>query len=153
MKVFLDTSFLMASIHSQGMCRELLYLPSEWQLNQATQGFGVPQYPKIQYITSERILMELTRQLINQFHFPIEKTTTMVANIAELIDAGPLAEKSLFLPNCNDIDAMILADALAADCDYLLSNDANLLSHTQVEKLRIITPLCLMQHLLMGFPI
>ena len=147
MKVFLDTNVLLSAVHSDGLCRELLYWPSN-TVEHDDNPFALPPKIAIQYMISDRVIAELSRILVTKFKYPALKTAALVSDIADLIPLGPVAEVTV--PCADHADGWILADALTAQCDHFITGDRIVLSLYSVQCLRIISPRELMDFLFTG---
>ena len=150
MKAFLDTNILLSSAHSDGLCRELLYWPSK-VLGQDTDNYLTPPNGKVHYVTSERVIVELSRNLTRKFRNSPASTVTMVREIASLLHIVP--EGSTPVPCPDKADGWILADAVEAKCDYFITGDRIVLGLYSVQGMRIISPREMMDFLFTGKPI
>lgn len=123
MRVVLDTNVLVAASAANGVCRRLV----EHCLLRET------------VVLSEPVLAELEEKLTGKFGVPPEEATLRVRRLAE--------EVTLVVPQplpagvCRDADDdAILATALAAEADYLVTGDQVLLVLQQFAATRIVTP-------------
>lgn len=150
MKVFLDTNVLLSAVHSDGLCRELLYWPSN-TVDQSDNPFALPPKISIKYFISDRVIAEMSRILVTKFKYPAVKTAALISDIADLIPLVPAAETTVPCPD--KADGWILADALAAPCDYFITGDRIVLGLYSVQGMRIISPREMMDFLFTGKPI
>jgi putative PIN family toxin of toxin-antitoxin system len=123
MKIFLDTNVLASAFGSSGLCAELFQ--------------HVLQNHEL--ITSTAVLDELQRILPEKFGATPKQTSDVIALLREYL---PLAEPNLTLlhvevrdPN----DVHVLAAAIAARADLLVTGDKDLLS-VQRSPVKIVTP-------------
>ncbi|PAW75779.1 MAG: putative toxin-antitoxin system toxin component, PIN family [Pedosphaera sp. Tous-C6FEB] len=123
MRVVLDTNVLVAASATPGVCRRLV---EHCLLREAV-------------ILSEPILAELEEKLAGKFRVPQEEATRRVRRLAEevaLVEPGPLSAGV-----CRDSDDdAILATALAAEAEYLVTGDQDLLVLGRFGTARIVTP-------------
>jgi predicted nucleic acid-binding protein len=150
MKVFLDTNVLLSAVHSDGLCRELLYWPSNTAEHDENP-FALPPKVKVKYVISDRVIAELSRILVTKFKYPAVKTAALVSDIADLIPLVPAAETTV--PCLDKADGWILADAHLDGCDYFVTGDRIVLGLYSVQGMRIISPRELMDFLFTGKPI
>jgi predicted nucleic acid-binding protein len=150
MKVFLDTNVLLSAVHSDGLCRELLYWPSN-TVGHDENPFALPPKVRVKYFISDRVIAELSRILVTKFKYPAVKTAALVSDIADLIPLAPAAETTVPCPD--ESDGWILADAQQAGCDYFITGDRIVLSLYSVQGMRIISPREMMDFLFTGKPI
>lgn len=123
MRVVLDTNVLVAASAANGVCRRLV----EYCLLRE------------EVILSEPILAELEEKLTEKFSVPPAEATLRVRRLAEevtLVEPEPLP-----VGICRDPDDdAILATALAAEADYLVTGDQDLLVLERYASARIVTP-------------
>ena len=150
MKVFLDTNVLLSAVHSDGLCRELLYWPSN-TVEQGDNPYALPTKVSVKYAISDRVIAELSRILVTKFKYPAVKTAALVSDIADLIPLVPAAETTVPCPD--KADGWILADAVEAKCDYFITGDRIVLGLYSVQGMRIISPREMMDFLFTGKPI
>ncbi len=123
MKLLFDTNVLIAALISQGFCHELL------------------EHCFIEHdlYTSEFILSELKEKLIEKFKF-----STELADEAVDLFAGRMKivqSDALQIAICKDPDDdNIIAAALTASCDCIITGDKDLLVIRQYESTQILTP-------------
>lgn len=147
MKIFLDTNVLLSAAHSDGLCRELLYWPSR-VLGQDSENYLKHPQGKVSYVSSERVITELSRNLTRKFRNTPASTVFMVREIASLLTLVPASETTVPCPD--ETDGWILADAHLAGCEYFVTGDRIVLSLYSVQGMRIISPRELMDFLFTG---
>ncbi|MBI4825965.1 MAG: putative toxin-antitoxin system toxin component, PIN family [Nitrospirae bacterium] len=120
-----DTNVLIAAIISEGICSKLLY-------RARVREFSLVSCPFI--------IKELRRILSKKFKLSIEETALAIDPISEAIDE--ILEHNIKVSNiCRDTDDdNVLACALAAKADYLVTGDADLLVIKSYKGIKIITP-------------
>lgn len=150
MKIFFDTNVLLSAAHSDGLCRELLYWPSR-VLGQDSNNYLKHPNGKIEYVSSDRVITELSRNLTRKFRNSPASTVFMVREIASLLKLVPASETTIPCPD--ETDGWILADAHLACCDYFVTGDRVVLGFYSVQGMRIISPRELMDFLFTGKPI
>lgn len=147
MKIFFDTNVLLSAAHSDGLCRELLYWPTR-ALGQDSNDFLKQPQGKIGYVSSDRVITELSRNLTRKFRNSPASTVFMVREIASLLTLVPPSEVTVPCPD--ETDGWILADAHLAGCEYFVTGDRVVLSLYSVQGMRIISPRELMDFLFTG---
>jgi predicted nucleic acid-binding protein len=147
MKVFLDTNVVLSAVHSDGLCRELLYWPTD-NAEENENPFALPVKPTIKYVISDRVIAELSRILVTKFKYPAAKTAELISEIADLIPLASAADTHIPCPD--ESDGWILADAHLAGFDYFVTGDRVVLSLYSVQGMRIISPRELMDFLFTG---
>ena len=150
MKVFLDTNVLLSAVHSDGLCRELLYWPSN-TVEHDENPFALPPKVRVSYFISDRVIAELSRILVTKFKYPAVKTAVLVSDIADLIPLVPAAQTTVPCPD--KADGWILGDAVGAACDYFITGDRIVLGLYSVQGMHIISPREMMDFLFTGKPI
>ena len=152
MKVFLDTNVVLSAVHSDGLCRELLYWPIDnAEANNAEESenpFALPVKLAIKYVISDRVIAELSRILVTKFKYPTSKTAELISEIAALIAIAAAADSHIPCPD--ESDGWILADAQLAGCEYFVTGDRIVLNLYSVQGMRIISPRELMDFLFTG---
>lgn len=120
-----DTNVLLAAIITEGICSKLLH--------RARAG-------EFYLVSCPFILRELGRILSRKFHLGQDEITSSVEPISEAI--SKVIEHSIKVKDvcCDADDDNILACALAAKAEYLVTGDADLLSLKSYQGIRIITP-------------
>jgi len=123
LRVVLDTNVLIAAFVARGHCHELLeHVARSHRLS-----------------TSEAILVELHDKLIGKFGVPAEKARRAVDLLRSrmaVIEIAPLAG-----PVCRDPDDdLVLATAVAARADCLITGDADLLVLERYSEIPILRP-------------
>jgi putative PIN family toxin of toxin-antitoxin system len=92
-----------------------------------------------QLVTSEFILAELQRKLVEKFNFPGREA----AQVVEFLRREALIVEPAELPSdaCRDpTDIPVLGTAVAGECALLISVDRDLLDLQQCNELQIIRP-------------
>lgn len=124
MKVFLDTNVLVSGFTTRGLCADLIRLVlAEHQL-----------------IIGQVVLGELKRVLTRKIELPSEQIQEILAFLeSQTVQPRP---KSLFpIPIRDEDDQWVLASALAAKADVLVTGDKDLLDVAeQVSGLTITDP-------------
>jgi uncharacterized protein len=123
MKIFFDTNVLIAAFIAHGACNELF---KHCMTNHHVY-------------TSDFVLKELARTLANKFKYPAEEIT----QVHKIILSGAMVtdEAPLHQPLSKDKDDdHIIAAAIKADVDCLLSGDSDLLSLKNIQKISILSP-------------
>ncbi|MGA2975404.1 MAG: putative toxin-antitoxin system toxin component, PIN family [Spirochaetia bacterium] len=123
MRIVLDTNVLIASFATQGICHELF-------------GICLDQY---QICLSKFILDELAEKLESKLKMPrgrIQAIQTFLATHVEMVKHGKLSKRVCRDPN----DDAILALAQAADAEYLITGDEDLLILKSFGQARIVSP-------------
>lgn len=120
-----DTNIFIAAVITEGVCSKLLH-------RARVREFSLVSCPFI--------MKELRRILSKKFKLSIEETASAIEPISEAI--GEIIEHNLKVSNiCRDIDDdNVLACALAAKADYLVTGDADLLVIKNYKGIKIITP-------------
>jgi len=123
MKVVLDTNILISSLFWGGIPRRIVDL--------AISGH-------IQSVTSWEILNELQAVLSEDFQMPLVKVKDILRDVlsfSQLVKSKPLNMKIRDLD-----DVKIIATAVAAKADYIVTGDKDLLALHQFDKIRVVTP-------------
>lgn len=123
MKVLLDTNVLIAAFITHGTCRDLF----EHCIRQH------------EIITSKFILGELEGHLRKKFKFPesdVRETIDILNTTAKSVEPIPLKESVCRDPD----DDMVLAAALTAKADCIVSGDKDLTDLKQFEGILILKP-------------
>ena len=123
MRVLLDTNVLIAAFITHGSCSDLF----EHCIRQH------------EIIASQFILDELESHLRKKFKFPesdIRETMEILNSIAKLVEPAPLNE-----PACRDADDdMVLATALTANVDCIVTGDKDLTDLKSFQNIPILKP-------------
>ena len=123
MRVFLDTNVLVAAFATRGLCADVLRdVLAEHEL-----------------LVGEVVLIELERALTRRLRLP----ATAVEEILEFLrehEVVPKPRKPASLPVRDPADRWILASALAAHADVLVTGDHDLLDIAAQAPLRILDP-------------
>jgi predicted nucleic acid-binding protein len=146
MKVFLDTNMLISAVHSDGLCRELLFWPTDTA--EEDNAFALPPKVSIEYVISDRVISELSRIFVTKLKYSAAKTAALISNIVTMIPIVPASEVTIPCPD--ESDGWILADAHLAGCEYFVTGDRIVLNLYSVQGMRIISPRELMDFLFTG---
>ena len=124
MKVFLDTNVLVSGFATRGLCADVIRLVlAEHEL-----------------ITADVVLNELKRVLKHKIHLPDEQIQEIITFLeSQTVQSKPKSASSI--PVRDEDDQWVLASALAAKADILVTGDKDLLDVTdQVSDLTITDP-------------
>ena len=130
MKVFFDTNVLISAFASHGACAQLFDLAPE----------------RFARLTSETVLVELEEKLATKFRFTAEE----IADVLTTVRRFPVVPAAQVFPAVaiRDADDLpILAAALSAGADILVTGDGDLLVLEKVGALEILTPRQLLDRL------
>jgi len=122
-KVFLDTNVLVAAFATRGLCADLLRVV----------------LTKHELVLGQIVLVELERVMREKLRVP----EAVIAAALELLREYPVTAVSepLPRPKCRDKDdAVVLASAVAAGADVLVTGDRDLLVLAGKTSLRILDP-------------
>ena len=147
MRIFLDTNVLLSAVHNPGLCRQLVYWPSETAA-QAENQFALPPQLVVKYVIGDHVITELSRILVLKLKYSVAKTATLISNIVTMIPLVPASETTIPCPD--ESDGWILADAHLAGCEYFVTGDRVVLSLYAAQGMRIISPRELMDFLFTG---
>jgi len=122
-KIFIDTNVLVAAFISHGMCAELLeHCMTEHEV-----------------YTSDFVLKELRRVLTKKLHY--SKQDALQACAVILSAARPVPEAKGIKPLSRDKDDNhIIAAAVSADVDCIISGDDDLLALKKVHGIPVVRP-------------
>jgi len=125
MKVVFDSNVLIAALITEGICSKLL--------RRARAG-------EFSLVSCPFIMKEVRRILSRKFRLAHDEITSAMEPISEAV--GQVVEHNLKVNNvCRDADDdNILACALAAEADYLVTGDTDLLELKVYSGVRIISP-------------
>ena len=125
MKAVFDTNVLVAAFISEGVCSKLLTRARKRQFHLFISPF---------------ILQEFERILIRKLAVPKDEARDAVRLVSEAADVI-LLPPDLETPICRDSnDDKVLACSLAAETDYLVTGDADLLNLRSFRNIPIISP-------------
>ncbi len=125
MIVVFDTNVLIAAIITEGICSKLLH--------RARAG-------EFSLIACPFILTELRRILSKKFRLSNEDTALALQPISEAV-SQVIKHKVKITDICRDADDdNIIACAVAAGADYLVTGDSDLLEIGKYQNVKIITP-------------
>lgn len=124
MRVFLDTNVLVSGFATRGLSADVVrFLLADHTL-----------------LTGEIVLKETRRVLTEKFDLPEEKAGE-IEQLLRRHHVEPVPSSTLPVEVRDPDDAVVLASAIAAEAEMLVTGDSNLLDITsQVEALRIVTP-------------
>lgn len=125
MIVVFDTNVLIAAIITEGICSKLL--------RRARAG-------EISLVSCPFIMKELQRTLSKKFHLSHDEVLSAMEPVSEAL--SHVIEHSVKITGiCRDADDdNIIACAVAAKADYLVTGDADLLRIKKYQDVKIITP-------------
>ncbi|HSW62493.1 MAG TPA: putative toxin-antitoxin system toxin component, PIN family [Dissulfurispiraceae bacterium] len=120
-----DTNVLFAALITEGICSKLLHRARSGEFSLVSCPF---------------IMQELRRILSKKFHLGKDEITSSMEPINEAI--SKVIEHSIKVKDiCRDAaDDNIIACAVAAKADYLVTGDSDLLDLKSYENIKIITP-------------
>ncbi|HET6516358.1 MAG TPA: putative toxin-antitoxin system toxin component, PIN family [Thermodesulfovibrionales bacterium] len=120
-----DTNVLIATLITEGICAKLLHRARAGEFSLVSCPF---------------IMKEVRRILSRKFRLGDEETASAMEPVTEAVDR--IIEHTLNVKGvCRDADDdNILACALAAEAEYLVTGDADLLELKRHKVVRIITP-------------
>ncbi len=125
MKAVFDTNVLVAAFVSEGVCSKLLIRARKRQFHLFVSPF---------------ILQEFERVLVRKLAVPKGEARDAIRLVSEAADVILLPPK-LDAPICRDSnDDNVLACSLAAETDYLVTGDADLLDLRPFRNTLIISP-------------
>ncbi len=124
MRVFLDTNVLVSAYTTRGLCADVLRLVLK----------------EHELLTAEVVLSEFHRILQNKMRVPPDAVQEIVAYLRQY-PVEPKPERVGEVAVRDADDAWVLASALRAGAEVLVTGDRDLLDvAAQVEKLRIMDP-------------
>lgn len=124
MRVFLDTNVLVSAYATRGLCADLLRLV----------------LTEHEMVTAEVVLEELDRILGGKMRLPTGAVQEIVSFLRQY-PVEPKPERASETPVRDEDDAWVLASALRAGADVLVTGDRDLLDIAgQVTELRIVHP-------------
>ena len=123
MKIFLDTNVLASAVATRGLCADVLreVLASH------------------ELIISDALLKELKRVLQKKFRVP----PSLISEFLNMLRQDTVLVKPADLPSVNikdKDDLIILASALCAGADLLVTGDKELLALGKVKNIEIVSP-------------
>ena len=123
MKVFLDTNVLVSAVATRGLCADLFHaILADHDL-----------------IVGETVLTELRRILRNKLQAPTETVEEMdlfLRREAVVVEDAPVLDIVIR----DAADAVVLAEAVAAEVDILVTGDRDLLEIATTAPVRILSP-------------
>lgn len=123
MKVFLDTNVLASAIATRGLCTDVL------REVLATH----------ELIVSEALLKELKRVLQKKFKVP----SALISDFLNMLSQYGIPAKPVDLPRVNikdQDDLVILAAAICAGADVLVTGDKELQRLAEINRMKIVSP-------------
>ncbi len=122
MKIVVDTNVLIAGVVAEGLCRDIVKR----------------RLPACELFTSRALLAELAEKLRDKFD--LNPTDLPLLRIYE-DEATVVKPKPLAKPVCRDSDDdEVLATALAAKAEIILTGDDDLLVLKEFQGIRILSP-------------
>jgi putative PIN family toxin of toxin-antitoxin system len=122
-RVFLDTNVLVSAFSTRGLCADLLrYVLAEHEL-----------------ITGEVNLVELRRVFRDRIKLPASTLAAIERLLRDQV-VNPEPAKPLLLPIRDPDDRWVVATAVAAEADVLVTGDADLLDVASQAPLPIVDP-------------
>ncbi len=110
MKVFLDTNVLVSGFATRGLCADVIRLV----------------LAEHEFITADVVLTELKRVLKQKIQLPGEQIQEILAFLeSQTVQPKPISPSSI--PVRDEDDQWVLASALAAKADVLVTGDKDLL--------------------------
>lgn len=123
MRVFFDTNVLVSALTARGLCKDLL-------------GKCLTDHV---LITGEVVLDELRRVLSKQFQLPNDYVNEVLAELREeYVEPKPQLSSDVKLRDKDD--GWVLASAIAAQADVLVTGDKDLLIVAEKTQLKIVSP-------------
>ncbi len=125
MKVIFDSNVLIAALITEGICSKLLHRA---------------RIREFSLVSCPFIMKEIRRILSKKFHLAHDEIASAMVTLTEAV--GQIIEHNLKIKGvCRDTDDdNILACALAAKAEYLVTGDTDLLELKSYQGIRIITP-------------
>ena len=123
MKFVLDTNVLIAAFITSGICHEVLE--------------HVVRNHKL--VLSDFIVKEVKDKLLNKFQYAekeADEALRLLLTRAEMVQVSPLQSRVCRDPD----DDNILATAVSANCDCIISGDNDLINLRQFQNIEIIRP-------------
>ena len=123
MKVFVDTNVLASAFATRGMCADVLRtVLSEHEI-----------------VICKQVISEVQDVLHRKFHLP-QSTITGILELLHRFALAPAQAETAGIHVRDADDIAILASALAANADVLITGDRDLLIIGKYENLRILSP-------------
>ncbi len=123
MRVFLDTNVLVAAFATRGLCADVLR----------------ETLSRHELIVGEVVLVELERALTRRLRLPASAAEAVLEFLREH-EVVPKPAKPTSLPIRDPSDRWILASAISARADVLVTGDRDLLDIAAQSPLRILDP-------------
>lgn len=127
MKAVFDTNVLIAAFLTEGLCWKILARANRKEFD---------------LFVSPYILAELKNKLSHKFNLSGNEVTEVLNLIKEISISVDPQEKGITVKGaCRDRkDDLILACAIAAEADYLVTGDPDLITLRSYKKVKIINP-------------
>lgn len=123
MRVFLDTNVLVSAFATRGLCADVFrHIAAEHTL-----------------VTGEVVLKELRRVLRTRIKLPV-RTVDAIEDFLREYEVAPKPEKAADVDVRDPDDRWVLASALSAKVDVLVTGDRDLLELGRNAPLRILDP-------------
>ena len=123
MRVFLDTNIIVSAFATRGLCADLFRKILEAHT----------------LVTTEYILAETQNVLSNRFHVPEETVSEILGLLRRQEVVGtPILLLEIAIRDVNDLP--VVAAAIEAKADYLVTGDKDILSLNPVAEIKIVTP-------------
>ena len=123
MRVFLDTNIIVSAFATRGLCADLFRKILEAHT----------------LVTTEYILAETQNVLSNRFHVPEETVSEILGLLRRQEVVGtPILLPEIAIRDVNDLP--VVAAAIEAKADYLVTGDKDILSLNPVAEIKIVTP-------------
>ena len=122
MKLVVDTNVLIAGLVSEGLCRDIVKR----------------RLPACELFSSRALLEELAEKLVEKFELNPSKLPLLqiYEDAATVVKPKPLAK-----PACRDVDDdEVLATAVAAQAEIILTGDNDLLALKAYQGIKILSP-------------
>jgi putative PIN family toxin of toxin-antitoxin system len=124
MRVFLDTNVIVSGFATRGLSSDVVRL----------------LMAEHEFLTSEVVLEETCRVLTEKFGVPKNRASEIEALLRQY-HVEPLPDSKPPVDVRDPDDAEVLASAIAADADILITGDSDLLDiASEVEALRVMNP-------------
>jgi predicted nucleic acid-binding protein len=128
-RVFVDANVISAAAH--------------WPQGRARALFRLAAAGRCQLITSEHTILEAHRNLVLKSPQGAEALDALLESVERVVEAGPRTVESAAGHGLQDSDAPILAAAIAAGADFLVTGDRTHFGHlfgSEVGGVRIASP-------------
>ena len=129
MRVFVDANVISAAAH--------------WPQGRARALFRLAAVGRCRLITSEHTILEARRNLVLKSPQGAEALDALLESVEKVAEAGPRTVESAAGHGLQDSDAPILAAAIAAGADFLVTGDRTHFGHlfgSEVGGVRVVSP-------------